>query len=282
MLDADAARFDTRSNRTLNTPHTHLKRHKLQGPTPAAIPQCLLQVFSRFPPIAPPTSRDRDRSIADRRRRTSPCRSTISRKRRGEVRRPRARLDREYSRDVETPRATLRRVVCTTHSRCASDASARDRDARARKIFRRAGARAEARRGAGSGRTDARWDGRAMVIRPRRRVILTRGVARDANEGGARAVSPFGEMRASIARVRGGCRVAIARWDGKMSKILVFCDTAWATPRGGADVEAKRTNRKTDDGERGDTNSKPHINTLHRHKYGISFHLRIRERGSPG
>lgn len=184
MLDADAARFDTRSNRTLNTPHTHLKRHKLQGPTPAAIPQCLLQVFFRFPPIAPPTSRDRDRSIADRRRRTSPCRSTISRERRGEVRRPRARLDREYSRDVETPRATLRRVVCTTHSRCASDASARDRDARARKIFRRAGARAEARRGAGSGRTDARWDGRAMVIRPRRRVILTRGVARDANEGG--------------------------------------------------------------------------------------------------
>ena len=99
---------------------------------------------------------------------------------------------------------------------------------------------------------------------------------------GARAVIPRGKSRASILRVRGGCRGAIARWDGKMLKILDFWDEARVTARGGADVEAKRTNRKTDDGERGDTNSKPHINTLHRHKYGISFHLRIRERGSPG
>lgn len=65
-----------------------------------------------------------------------------------------------------------------------TETRARDLDARAREIFRRAFARAEARRGAGSGRTDARWDARAMMIRPRRRVILTRGVARDANMSG--------------------------------------------------------------------------------------------------
>jgi|TARA_B110000003_G_scaffold112820_1_gene115458 hypothetical protein len=67
---------------------------------------------------------------------------------------------------------------------------------------------------------------------------------------GARAVIPRGKSRASILRVRGGCRGAIARWDGKMLKILDFWDEARVTARGGADVEAKRTNRKTDDGER--------------------------------
>ena len=81
----------------------------------------------------------------------------IARGRCGEVRRPRGRVDREYSRDVGPARALyFTSRGRTTHSRCASDASARDRDARAREIFRRAFARAEARRGAGSGRTDAR------------------------------------------------------------------------------------------------------------------------------
>ena len=190
MLVADAARFDTWSNHTLNTSHTHLKKHKLHSPTPDAIARRVLQVFPD-----PPRSRDvgarsrgpspRGRSIADRRRRTSPRRSMIARGRCGEVRRPRGRVDREHSRDVGPPRALyFTSRGRTTHSRCASDASARDRDARAREIFHRAFARAEARRGAGSGRTDARWDARAMMIRPRRRVILTRGVARDANMSG--------------------------------------------------------------------------------------------------
>ena len=187
MLVADAARFDTWSNHTLNTSHTHLKKHKLQS-DPRRDRATRVTGFSRSPSIARrrhAIASPRGRSIADRRRRTSPRRSMIARERCGEVRRPRGRVDREYSRDVGPPRALyFTSRGRTTHSRCASDASARDRDARAREIFRRAFARAEARRGAGSGRTDARWDARAMTIRPRRRVILTRGVARDANMSG--------------------------------------------------------------------------------------------------